>query len=309
MGWKIVHLTTPCKIKVKSFNLLLLFYKTQEEKILVIKDINFILFDNNQFSITAQAIELLASQNIATLFIDKSFHPSAILLPYYRHSTITEIAHHQISISSEFRDKIWQEIIKAKIYNQSKVLEFFNIDKFQNLLNLRDRVALYDTYNHEAQSARVYWGVIFDKFKRDNDRDDIINSMLNYIYAIVRALIARNVSASGMLPIFGIWHNNRYNSFNLVDDLIEVFRPICDMFVKILYHQKYSNYHILDINIKRDLVSSLIYNSITINNIDTTLPKAIDIFVSSFKKSMIKSDTSIMVYPYINQKFFRDEWI
>ena len=76
MGWKVVHLSNPCKIKVKSGNLLFSFYRTGEEKRVSVEDIDFLLFDSDQFSITAQAINLLSHYSVATLFIDKQFHPS-----------------------------------------------------------------------------------------------------------------------------------------------------------------------------------------------------------------------------------------
>lgn len=70
MGWKVIHLTKPCKIKVKDENLLLTFLDSEKEESIkvTINDIDFILFDNTQFSITGKAIELLSKNGIATLF-------------------------------------------------------------------------------------------------------------------------------------------------------------------------------------------------------------------------------------------------
>jgi len=110
MGWKIVHLAKPCKIKIKSENLALYFLEEEQEVRVSIKDIDFILFDNTQFSITGKTLELLAKNNIATLFVDEEFTPSGIYLPYFQHSTMTQIAHLQISITTEFKHCIWQDI-------------------------------------------------------------------------------------------------------------------------------------------------------------------------------------------------------
>ena len=62
MGWKVIHLTKPCKIKVKDENLLLEFMEDEKKENIkvTISDIDFILFDNPQFSITVKAIELLS---------------------------------------------------------------------------------------------------------------------------------------------------------------------------------------------------------------------------------------------------------
>ena len=93
------------------------------------------------------------------------------------------------------------------------------------------RVSLGDKNNLEAQSARYYWRYIFgDDFKRSNLC--IINSALNYGYAIIRSFVARSLVSYGLLPVFGINHANDLNSFNLADDVIEVFRPLVDLNVK-----------------------------------------------------------------------------
>jgi len=243
MGWKIVHLTKPCKIKVKDSNLLLLFKDSEEEVKVTIKDIDFILFDNTQFSITGKAIELLSKNSIAVLFIDEEFHPSSILLPYHLHTLLAEVANIQININSDFKSNTWQCIIKSKILNQSDSLKYFNKTEYKDLIELVKYVKPFDKNNDEAQSARIYWKSLFTNktFRREQGSEDIINSMLNYSYAILRATMARSVSASGFLPVFGIWHQNRYNAFNLVDDLIEPFRAVCDIYVKILLNTKFSD--------------------------------------------------------------------
>jgi len=308
MGYKVIHLTRPCKIKVKDKNIILIFEKSDEVKI-TLKDIDFILFDNTQFSITGKALELLAKNNIATLFINQEFHPSSILVPYHKHSTMTEVAHVQISITREFKELTWQNIIKAKINNQAKVLEFFNNSKYKDLEQFASQVKLYDKDNKEAQSARLYWKNIFNntKFIRAQGAEDIDNSMLNYSYAILRAMMARNVSASGLLPVFGIWHNNKYNAFNLVDDLIEPFRAIYDIYVRIL-RGKYPNKTYLDIQLKREIVAFVNFESVIINNGITSLSKAIETFVIQYKKSMFSNDSLFVMYPSINTVFFKNEF-
>jgi hypothetical protein len=56
----------------------------------------------------------------------------------------------------------------------------------------------------------------------------VVNAALNYGYAVIRAFVARSQVAHGLLPTFGIHHDSELNAFNLVDDLIEVFRPFVD---------------------------------------------------------------------------------
>ncbi len=304
MGWKILHLTKACKINVKNENLSLTFSDTNESIKVTIKDVDFILFDTTLFSITGKTLELLSKNNIATLFIDENFTPSAILTPYHRHSTISEVAHTQISITTEFRQKVWQNIIKSKILNQAEVLKFFHITKHKDLEDLSKKVLSNDKNNDEAQSARLYWKALFKNFKRTKGGKDIINSMLNFAYAILRSYMARSVSTSGLLPVFGIWHQNRYNAFNLVDDFIEPFRPICDLYVKLLLN-KYPQKIILDIELKRELIAlfnleSVLYSGVTI------VSKSCEQFVINYKKAMFRDDESVIIYPQINIECFKN---
>ena len=308
MGGKVVHLTRACKIKIKNNNLLIHFYDDESEVKVTIKDIDFILFDNTQFSITGKVIELLSKNNIATLFVDDEFNPTSILTPYHKHSTMNEIAHIQISLTYQFKSEVWKNIIISKIKNQAKVLQLCKIDKYKELENIASKVKLYDSNNDEAQSARVYWKEIFinPRFKREQGAKDLNNSMLNYGYAIIRATIARNISASGLLLVFGIWHNNKYNAFNLADDLIEPFRAFIDIHIKVLKRQ-YPNKTVLDIELKRKIVALLNFECVNINSGTTSLIKSIEIFVINYKKSMIKDDISFITYPSINEEYYKYE--
>jgi len=51
---------------------------------------------------------------------------------------------------------------------------------------------------------------------------------LNYGYAILRAVVARSLVSSGLLPTFGIHHRNRYNAYCLADDVMDPYRPYVD---------------------------------------------------------------------------------
>ncbi len=60
---------------------------------------------------------------------------------------------------------------------------------------------------------------------------DYPNGLLNYGYAILRAVIARALVGSGMLPTLGIHHHSRYNAYCLADDIMEPYRPFVDRLV------------------------------------------------------------------------------
>ena len=90
-----------------------------------------------------------------------------------------------------------------------------------------------DSDNLEGRAAAYYWKNIFPSlpgFTRDRE-GEMPNNLLNYGYAIVRAVVARALVASGLLPTLGIHHHNRYNAYCLADDIMEPYRPYVDEMV------------------------------------------------------------------------------
>ena len=57
------------------------------------------------------------------------------------------------------------------------------------------------------------------------------NNLLNYGYAILRAIVARGLVCSGLIPTLGIHHRNKYNAYCLADDIMEPYRPYVDLIV------------------------------------------------------------------------------
>lgn len=90
-----------------------------------------------------------------------------------------------------------------------------------------------DPENLEARAAVYYWRNIFADYPDFvRDREGIPpNNLLNYGYAILRAVIARSLVGSGLLPTLGIHHHNRYNAYCLADDIMEPYRPYVDQLV------------------------------------------------------------------------------
>lgn len=81
------------------------------------------------------------------------------------------------------------------------------------------------------------------------------NNLLNYGYAILRAIVARALVSSGMLPTLGIHHHNRYNAYCLADDIMEPYRPYVDELVYSIVKDKGINNLDLSKEIKALLLS------------------------------------------------------
>jgi len=191
-------------------------------------DIDILIIENQQTVLTTALLSKLAQKNICTVFVDKKFMPSAINIPLYKNSRVSHIQKAQIKISKPKHNQLWKKIIIEKIKHQSFVLKKYkNSDAIEGL---QKKVKSADKSNIEALAANIYFPKLFGKEFTRRD-DNTINTALNYGYSIIRSSIARYIIAYGLNPIFGIFHSNQLNNFNLADDLIEVFRPIIDEFV------------------------------------------------------------------------------
>lgn len=127
---------------------------------------------------------------------------------------------------------MWQQTVIAKIQNQAALLEKERIDN-KLMLNYAKDVKSGDSDNHEAKAAGYYWKNLFPPFLNfTRDRYGVHpNNLLNYGYAILRAVVARSLVGSGLLPTLGIFHKNQYNAYCLADDIMEPYRPFVDMVV------------------------------------------------------------------------------
>lgn len=195
------------------------------------EDIGLVLLENKQITITNAALNLLAENEAAVITCDDRFMPSAIMLPMVGHSLQTERYRKQIQISLPLKKNLWQQVVVAKILNQAAVLQYRNKESLV-VEKMAERVVSGDTQNHEGQAAAYYWQNImpFEYFVRDSIGEPP-NNLLNYGYAILRAIVARALVSTGLHPSFGLFHKNKYNPYCLADDIMEPYRPYVDRMV------------------------------------------------------------------------------
>lgn len=198
-----------------------------------IEDIGIILLDHKQITITQGLLEALLSNNAAVITCDSSRMPVGLLLPLSGNTTQSERFQAQIEASLPLRKQLWQQTIQAKIGNQAYVLNTCRNAVVKNMLAWVDEVKSGDSDNLEARAAAYYWSNMFPDvpgFRRGREGPPP-NNLLNYGYAILRAVVARSLVASGLLPTLGIHHHNRYNAYCLADDIMEPYRPFVDKLV------------------------------------------------------------------------------
>ena len=228
-AFRSVLVSSEAKLSLQANHLVL--KQTNKEAKLFLKDIHFVILESPQILITSALLSAFAKHNIVLLTCDESHHINGIMHSYLGHFQHAKIAKEQMMVSAHKKAIVWQKIVKNKITNQARILKLHHKSKESDeLLSFAKNVSLGDSRNLEAVAAAIYFKALFGKeFHRDEI--NFINSALNYGYAILRACIVRNVCISGLITWLGIKHDNMYNSFNLCDDLIEVFRPWVDLCV------------------------------------------------------------------------------
>ena len=219
-----------------------------------IEDIGVVVLDNKQITITQGALAELVANSAAVITCDSKCMPTGLLLPLSGNTLYQERFRNQIEAAIPLRKQLWQQTVKAKIENQAYCLQKNTSKSFVPLHVLARKVRSDDADNHEAQAAAYYWKNLFsDGFTRDKDGIPP-NNLLNYGYAILRAVIARALVGSGLLPVYGIHHHNRYNAYCLADDIMEPYRPFVDDLV-ISTMKKMEVSDDLTVALKREMLS------------------------------------------------------
>lgn len=193
-----------------------------------LEDIGAILLDHPQVTITHALMAALLERNTAIISCDEKHLPVGLMLPLDGNTLQSERFNYQIEASEPLKKNLWAQTVKAKIENQAALLTRCGIDN-KRLLALVPQIQSGDPNNIEGRAASVYWKLLFDKIEFTRNRfGEFPNPHLNYGYAILRAIVARALVGSGMLPTLGIFHRNKYNAYCLADDIMEPYRPFCD---------------------------------------------------------------------------------
>ena len=285
MGYINIIVGSDAKISIHNRQLLLNNISTGDTIDYPLEDINSVVIESLQSVITTKALVDLANNNIAVYFCDEHHLPSAQLLNYNGFYKNLQTYNIQTNCSKPIIKRLWQNIVCQKIINQGKVLQLSA--KNDCVSELANKVLSGDNNNTESVAALKYFKELFGKdFARG--QVSVINSALDYGYSIIRGAIARSVVAHGLVPYIGIHHCNQLNAFNLVDDIIEPFRPIVDLYV-------YNN--IIDVTnpnltrmTKQGLVG-LLNADVSIDGKKYSVSYAIDICITSVIDYMAGKDT------------------
>ena len=223
MSWRIINITDGCRVNLKNHQLHLM--KNEDEVSINIQEINTIIIDSLHVNLTSAILSSLSQNNVVVVFINSQHLPISVLLPYHTHHRQLTRLKLQMDIKPVTKKRLWSKIISKKIQNQGRVIQAFN-GKDDYYHQQIQKVLSNDSSNREAVVAKKYWSDLFGNFKRHSDT--IENTLLNFGYAILRAIISRSLVAHGFICSLGIKHCNELNAFNLSDDLMEPWRPFVD---------------------------------------------------------------------------------
>lgn len=210
--------------------------KKESVRTIPVEDIGVVVLDNRQITITHGLLEALLENNCSVVTCDSRSMPVGLMLPLCGNTVQSERFRDQLDASVPLKKQLWQQTVKAKIDNQAAVLAACAGAETGCMRRWSADVRSGDPDNLEGRAAAYYWKSLFagvpglSSFTRD--RQGIPpNNLLNYGYAILRAVIARSLVSSGLLPTLGIHHHNRYNAYCLADDIMEPYRPLVDSLV------------------------------------------------------------------------------
>lgn len=235
---KTLYFSKPVKLKIK-LNQLRIIQDDEAERSIPIEDIGYVIIDHYGISISHGVLQQFLDSNVCLITTNDSHLPVGMFLPLSGNSEQCERFRQQVGVGLPLKKQLWQQTVKVKIKNQAALLKSKKLPD-QYLKNLIPKVLSDDKSNRESVASRYYWKILYEPLPfRRNREGKPPNNLLNYGYAILRAVIARSLVASGMLPMLGIHHHNRYDPFPLADDIMEPYRPFVDEIVRDMVDEEF----------------------------------------------------------------------
>ena len=292
MAFRTVYIEKAVRVRLDLNNIVVNF--ENDNYYINLDEISTIIFDDPRCNISLKLLATLCEEGINVIFNDSSHMPIGSLQTLYNHARAPKRIKNQIEWDKNSQIYLWTEIVKGKIQNQIFTLKKANkLEKISLLENMISDVVLGDLTNKEGIASRVYFKELFgNTFKRFDET--IINYALNYIYQVIRSKIAQEIVACGSMPALGICHKSEFNLYNLADDFIEVFRPICDYYIYEILTNTIDEY--LTPNIKRDIID-ILNNKVKFQNGEYKIHVVIQFYVQTLFKYLETGDISYIYFP------------
>lgn len=196
-----------------------------------LEDIDVLTVSSWSGSLGIGLLRWAADAGVPVVLCDEKYHPSGLMLPIVGTLAHPSVLVDQINASVPSKKRFWASIVRAKIAMQAQALRLFSLDD-GTVRKWGKLVRSGDPENREATAAAAYFSIMFGpEFRRG--RDSAVNHHLDYGYAVARAATARGAVAVGLHPSLALQHSSALNAFALVDDLMEPFRAVVDVAVRL----------------------------------------------------------------------------
>lgn len=232
ISWRTIYVEQAHKLSLYLNNLKL--DDGEQVFTIPIDDLGMVIINNYRIHITVQLLCKLSQANVCVIICEQNGLPELAVQALNGNYVTFRNQELQLNFPAKYKAVLWQKLVQGKILNQSKNLLLAHADAsvLGKMLEYYNSVEPHDLSNREGLAAKMYFRAFFgEHFSREQNSQDPINAALNYGYAIIRSMLARAVMSKGLISAQGIFHRSPYNHFNLVDDYIEVYRPIVDRWV------------------------------------------------------------------------------
>ncbi|SFV51934.1 Retron-type RNA-directed DNA polymerase [hydrothermal vent metagenome] len=198
-----------------------------------------IIFEGKGFSISSDVLKKCADGGITVDFINKDAMPYASLVTY-KASTVQNIHKQAMILNTPKQLEIAKGFIKGKAKNQLNYLKYLN--KYHKLLNkqidamernfakIKTATSNEELMGVEGSISASYWSglklVLEVPFERriTQGAKDIVNSSLNYGYAILYGKVQHSLVHAGLSLSVSFLHALDEHKPTLTFDMIEEFR-------------------------------------------------------------------------------------
>ncbi len=287
MSWRVVVISNNCKL---DYSMGYMVVRSVEKTSKVhLDEISVLVVETTACSITAALMNELVKNKVKVVFCDEKHNPSHELIPYYGSHDCSLKLKIQMSWSENAKSTVWTAIVAEKIKNQSILLKSLGLEQHSLLDNYIEELEFNDQTNREGHAAKVYFNALFGRsFSRSGD--DCTNAMLNFGYSLLLSLFNREIVGSGYLTQLGLFHDNRFNQFNLSCDLMEPFRPYVDALVFHAHPKQFEKDGKLQLY-------NLLNKETKIDGRKNTLLNSIKIYCKSVFEAMEEQDISLISFP------------
>lgn len=286
MPQRTICIQNPALLSVKNSSLAI-EQNGKLKGLIPLEDIWVLIIETHQAQVTTAALSRMVDAGIGVMFCGRDHMPNGLLLPIGAHSRHAAIVEDQLAISKPLQKRLWQRIVQAKIQNQATALALTGKDATKIAAIAKD-VLSGDTSNRESVAASAYFKAILPLGTR---REGPYSYALDYGYTVLRAGIGRTAVAGGWLVSRGLHHSNNLNAFNLVDDLIEPFRPVVDLLV--VQNGLYGD---LTPDVRKTLASIFEYE-VRVAGQTLSVQTAIEAELDSLKTAVLGGDPKLLQLP------------